>query len=325
VSELVRTSPLELAVIEGDLSTLSPQQRLDYYGRVCQSLGLNPYTKPFDYIRLNNKLVLYAKRDCTDQLRNIHKVSIIQLEQARHEDVWVVTAHAKTDDGRTDTSTGAVAIANLRGEALANALMKAETKAKRRVTLSICGLGMLDESEASSIHDARPVVVDEKTGEILREAPESAPAADDACICKNRPEGKPHTRSCPQWTAPGARQEAPKSDTPKDAPRTAADVTGDLPPRNGFLVAYERAGGDPADYVAQYRHINWILASSGMPTKDLGLHDMGPDDAMTACRQFIGGLPANEFVAATEWLVSNGRLPDLSVDPAQSDLFGGEA
>ena len=33
--------------------------------------------------------------------------------------------------------------------------MKAETKAKRRATLSICGLGMLDETEIETIPDAR--------------------------------------------------------------------------------------------------------------------------------------------------------------------------
>ncbi|EOV0478051.1 hypothetical protein ACOIM4_001927, partial [Campylobacter coli] len=43
--------------------------------------------------------------------------------------------------------TGALNIKNLGGDNLANAIMKAITKAKRRVTLSICGLGMLDESE----------------------------------------------------------------------------------------------------------------------------------------------------------------------------------
>jgi len=34
---------------------------------------------------------------------------------------------------------------------VANAIMKAITKAKRRVTLSICGLGMLDETEVESL------------------------------------------------------------------------------------------------------------------------------------------------------------------------------
>jgi hypothetical protein len=58
-----------------------------------------------------------------------------------------------------------VSIANVNGEARANAMMKAETKAKRRVTLSICGLGMLDETEVESIPEAviqlrEPVVVE---------------------------------------------------------------------------------------------------------------------------------------------------------------------
>jgi hypothetical protein len=54
-------------------------------------------------------------------------------------------------DGRTDESLGAVSLVGLEGEALANSLMKAETKAKRRVALSICGLGMLDETEVEAI------------------------------------------------------------------------------------------------------------------------------------------------------------------------------
>jgi hypothetical protein len=44
-----------------------------------------------------------------------------------------------------------VPLGNLRGEALANALMRAETKAKRRVTLSIAGLGWLDETELDTM------------------------------------------------------------------------------------------------------------------------------------------------------------------------------
>jgi len=44
--------------------------------------------------------------------------------------------------------------------------MKAVTKAKRRLTLSLCGLGWLDETEIETIPDAKPVVVQE-TGEII--------------------------------------------------------------------------------------------------------------------------------------------------------------
>ena len=44
-----------------------------------------------------------------------------------------------------------MALGTLKGDALANALMKCETKAKRRVTLSIAGLGWLDEIELATI------------------------------------------------------------------------------------------------------------------------------------------------------------------------------
>ena len=148
---------IERVLISGDLSKLSSEERLQYYKATCESLGLNPLTKPFDYIALNGKLVLYAKRDATDQLRKVHAVSITSIESNTVNDVFIVTAHAQDDKGRQDSSTGAVAIANLKGDALANALMKAETKAKRRVTLSICGLGLLDETEIETIPDAHPI------------------------------------------------------------------------------------------------------------------------------------------------------------------------
>jgi hypothetical protein len=66
-------------------------------------------------------------------------------------DIYIVTARAKDRTGREDESTGAVPLGNLKGDALANALMKAETKSKRRVTLSIAGLGWLDETELETL------------------------------------------------------------------------------------------------------------------------------------------------------------------------------
>jgi hypothetical protein len=41
----------------------------------------------------------------------------------------------------------------------ANAIMKAETKAKRRATLDLLGLGVLDESETESIPNATTVAL----------------------------------------------------------------------------------------------------------------------------------------------------------------------
>jgi hypothetical protein len=150
---------IEKIVIGGDLSALNAAQRAEYYGAVCRSLRLNPLTKPFEYLNLNGKLRLYALRDCADQLRRLHGISIYIANRERLSDIYVVTARAKDRQGREDESTGAVTVGNLKGDALANALMKAETKAKRRVTLSIAGLGWLDETELDTIPQRQPVAV----------------------------------------------------------------------------------------------------------------------------------------------------------------------
>lgn len=142
---------IEAALAQGDLSKLSPEDRTRYLLRVCESLQLNPLTRPLQYIVLSNKLTLYATRDATDQLRKIHGVSVRIVSRERIDDLYLVESEATDKTGRTDSSLGVVSIKGLQGEALANAIMKTETKAKRRVTLSICGLGMLDETEVASV------------------------------------------------------------------------------------------------------------------------------------------------------------------------------
>jgi hypothetical protein len=166
---------LEQVLVGGDLEKLSPAQRLSFYEQVCASTGLNPLTQPLLYVRLNNKLTLYAKKDATDQLRRLHRVSVQIVSQQAESDLYVVRARATMPDGRADEEIGVVGIAGLKGEALANAYMKAVTKAKRRVTLSVCGLGLLDDSEIDSIPGGARVNVDRETGEIL-EAPAALPA-----------------------------------------------------------------------------------------------------------------------------------------------------
>lgn len=163
----ISLSIIEQVVIQGDLAKLTPEERVTYYKKVCESLGLNPLTKPFAYINLSGKLTLYASKDCTEQLRKINGVSIEGLDDKIVDDIYIVKAKAKDKHGRTDESTGAVNIGNLKGEAKANAFMKAETKAKRRVTLSISGLGWCDETEVDTIPGAQKVPVNIETGEVL--------------------------------------------------------------------------------------------------------------------------------------------------------------
>ena len=124
-------------------------------------MGLDPFTKPFDLLRLNGKEVLYCTRSGTQQLNKLHKVSHLITSRDTNTDagVYIVTSKASLPDGRCTESLGAVNIQGLKGEAYANAIMKAETKAKRRATLDLLGLGVLDESEADSIPNASKVAI----------------------------------------------------------------------------------------------------------------------------------------------------------------------
>jgi hypothetical protein len=155
---------LSAVLMHGDLSKLSNEQRLDFYFKVCESVGLNPLTQPLDFLKTQNGVKLYVNRGGTAQLREKHRVSTRIMAREKQGDLYVVTAKAFRPDGREEESTGAVTIKNLQGEALANAVMKAETKAKRRATLDLCGLGWIEESEAESIPGATRVQFDVQSG-----------------------------------------------------------------------------------------------------------------------------------------------------------------
>lgn len=152
----LRAETMEKVLLGGNLASLTSAERLHYYNSVCTSVGLNPATRPFDYLTLNGKLILYANKGASEQLRAIHQVSLAIKAREVVEGCYVVTATATLPNGRTDESVGAVSLEGLKGESRANALMKCETKSKRRVTLSICGLNFLDESEIESIPGAEP-------------------------------------------------------------------------------------------------------------------------------------------------------------------------
>jgi hypothetical protein len=183
---------IESVIAKGDLGKLTPQERTTYYVQLCKSLGLNPHTQPFAYLTLSGKLTLYAKRDAADQLRKIHGISIAIVSQEQADGLLSIHVKATDKDGRSDEDLGVIPFPEtLKGEARSNAVMKAITKAKRRVTLSISGLGFLDESEVETVPGARhappppaPNVMipphDAETGEVIEPSPPAPPAATTA-------------------------------------------------------------------------------------------------------------------------------------------------
>lgn len=142
---------IESLVLRGDLSGLAPQDRARYYVQTCESLGLNPSSQPFAFLRLNGKEVLYATRGATDQLAAIHRINREIIDGPKIVDiagtkVAYCVARASMTNGRSETATATLPVVDP-----ANLYMKLETKAKRRATLSILGLGLLDEMELETI------------------------------------------------------------------------------------------------------------------------------------------------------------------------------
>lgn len=142
-------------VTDGDASKLSDANKLAYYKARCDAAGLDYRAQPFAFIKLNGKLVLYALKACTDQLAGKHGVRCEIVDQRTEDGIRVVTVRASTKDGRATDEIGVVSVKGLTGDNLCNALMKAATKAKRRAILSVCGLGMTDESEMETIPGAQ--------------------------------------------------------------------------------------------------------------------------------------------------------------------------
>jgi hypothetical protein len=257
------TANIEKVLLEGDLKPLTPQERLHYYNAICASLGLNPLTKPFAYIALNGKLQLYALKDCTEQLRKVHGVSITGVDPKQIGDLVVVVASASDRDGRVDSSTGAVNVKGLTGEALANAMMKCETKAKRRVTLSLCGLGMLDETEIATLK-----------GQGIASEPSDANTWPDPQIHTPDPNAEPEIRPKSQKGAATPPAQAQQAQDGPPAPQREA-VQGEVvnepcispPQAKRYFAIMRSAGGNDEQSAAQLAALGYHGHRDSMPKR----------------------------------------------------------
>lgn len=136
---------IEKLLADGDLAPMTKEQRLTYMKSMCKWLGISIFGQPFDFLHFNGKTKMYANANCASQLRAVYKISIKIVSKERVDGLYVVGVEAMSGkNSREDADVGAVNIKGLAGQDLANAMMKASTKAKRRATLSLCGLGSLD-------------------------------------------------------------------------------------------------------------------------------------------------------------------------------------
>lgn len=150
-TDLTNARVAESLVLRGDISALSPDERIAYYLQTCKSLGLNPASQPFAFLRLNGKEIMYPTRGTTDQLAANARLNREIIDGPKIVDIGgtkiaSATCRATHPNGRVETAMATLPVSDP-----ANLFMKLETKAKRRATLSILGLGMLDEMEVESI------------------------------------------------------------------------------------------------------------------------------------------------------------------------------
>ena len=149
--------------------------------------------------------------------------------------------------------------------------MKAETKAKRRVTLSISGLGWLDESETGSITGAQVVdmhddlealpggrvaareaktVVDEETGEIIDDKTPPTQGEDMPI--------PPQPTQAPQAGAASSPAQTPPPQTPSSASigsPAASQATSGAP------------NGNPTRFTTMGDFMAWANGSTGRPAR----------------------------------------------------------
>jgi hypothetical protein len=160
---------LSKVFLSGDFSTLTDVQQWAYVEQLCGMLGLNAYTQPFSLIKQKvpsrdggntTKIILYANKACAEQLCAKHNITteLSDINIDNDNKMFTVKCCASLPGKRSTSAIGAVSFDGLKGEFLANAMMKTETKATRRSVLRLMGLGMIDETEAETINGEKVTV-----------------------------------------------------------------------------------------------------------------------------------------------------------------------
>lgn len=140
-----------------DTTSLSRDDRAALLVGLARKLGLNPLSGAVMFLKTNGRETLYVTKQGTDQIaarerlkrETIRGPEIVAMEGKK---LVLCQVRASHPDGRSEVSTATMLLADV-----VNDLMKCETKAKRRATLSVCGLGLLAEDEIETIPGAQSV------------------------------------------------------------------------------------------------------------------------------------------------------------------------
>jgi hypothetical protein len=139
----------------GDFSVLTKEEINTYTSFLCDKYGLDKSTQPIRFIKDKNSenIIPYLTRNATDQLRKNLGISVIEenIQFSPNGLACIVTVKVQDKEGRTDMDTGSVFIGGLVGNEYSDKIMTCVTKAKKRATISLSGIGILDETEVQGI------------------------------------------------------------------------------------------------------------------------------------------------------------------------------
>jgi hypothetical protein len=152
----------------GSLDQLSSAQLIEFRAKLINYLGLNKWTLPFRfYSDTSGGIYLYATKECCAQLRELRGISVINTTDYVRDDVLktiTIKITGVNKNGRTSIATGSVCYENSLPADYHNHIMWAETKAMRRLTLDLSGLGVLADIEVRDMQGvaALNVIEEEK-------------------------------------------------------------------------------------------------------------------------------------------------------------------
>lgn len=152
------TNSLPAAVIQAQLyrdwKGTTEEQRVKACLELCHILGIPTPMNPFQFITMNNKLVLYAPNEAAQLIAESRRASVEVLNKYvdKERNIFVVEVQVSTPERRVQ-NFAAISLAGLTGQKLADAMMKCCTKAQRRTIFGAFGLSVSDEDDVQAVKD----------------------------------------------------------------------------------------------------------------------------------------------------------------------------
>jgi hypothetical protein len=110
----------------------------------------------------------------------MHRLNVKLSDATFSHDAVMFTATVRDPNSREDSAVGATSLKGLEGKEYADAIMAAQTKAKRRAILDFVGSGLLDESEVEGMRGATIEVTENDLKDYTPIAQAPAPVSAEA-------------------------------------------------------------------------------------------------------------------------------------------------